>query len=235
MTTDIFIKTYTADVPWLAESLKTIRKFWSGHRNVVIVCPPKDGEAVRHYAKMDNEKVIEVEEGQHVGYIFQQACKLNAGAYTDADLIVYSDSDCLWHTPTTPGDFIVDGKPLLLFTDYSELGGVPWKKPTELFIKREVNAEFMRRHPLVYPRKVLKAMDKWCVAHHGMPASQLMLNAGAQWGASEFNWMGAYSWFFANDQFTWMDTKIGPIPPARLAQFWSYDGIGPEAQKYLVD
>jgi hypothetical protein len=236
MITDIFIKTYSADIPWLAESLKTIRKYWSGHRNVVIVCPPKDGDTVRHYAKMENEKVIEVAEGNATGYIFQQAVKLNAGAYTDADLIVFSDSDCLWHMPTTPADFMVDGKPLLMFTKYEDVPeAIMWKKPTELAIKREVPAEFMRRHPLVYPRKVLKAMDKWFVAHHGVPASQLMLRAGSAWGASEFNWMGAYSWFYSHDSFTWMDTKIGPVPPARLAQFWSYAGIGPDAQKYLVD
>jgi hypothetical protein len=236
MTTDILIKTYRADIPWLNESLKTIRKFWSGHRNVVIVCPPRDGESVRHYANRPNEICIEVDEGSFPGYIFQQAVKLNGAGYSDADLIVFSDSDCLWHMPTTPGDFIVNGKPLLMFTKWEDVPeAVMWRKPTELAIKRDVPAEFMRRHPLVYPRKTLRKMDRWFVDNHGMAASQLMLQFGQAWGASEFNWMGAWSWFYAHDDFTWLDTKVGPIPPARLAQFWSYGGIGEDAQQYLVD
>ena len=226
MATDIFYKTYRNDIPWLQESLKTLLQHWRGHRQVVIVCPPEDARAVRSICAW--ARVLEVEEKGIRGYIFQQAAKLNAHNYTNADHIVYCDSDCMWIKPTTPSTYIhADGRPYMLYTPYSAVPeALQWKGPTEQALGQEVFAEFMRRHPLVYHKKTLHKMDKWFVAKYGMPASQVMIKFGEPWGMSEFNLMGAWAWYHARDDFHWINTTTDTWEPDHLKQYWSYGGVG---------
>lgn len=233
MTTDIFIKTYRHDFQWLQESLKTIRRFWSGHRNVVIVCPERDVQGLRSFATGGQEKIVGVKETND-GYIFQQAVKLNAHNYTDADHIVYSDSDCLWKAPTRPEHFFRGSKPYMLYTRWEDVPeALMWRGGTEHALKQRTPAEFMRRHPLVYPKSVLKKMDAWFIKNHGVPASQLMLRLGRQWRLSEFNVMGSWAWLHDHDAFYWIDTKAQrhEVPEARLDQFWSYEGVTPQIRE----
>lgn len=222
-TTDIFIKTYHADIPWLRESIRSANRKWSGHRRIVVVCPPELERTVRDVAP--KTKIIPVLEVGS-GYIFQQAVKLNAHNYTDADYIVFCDSDCIWTKPTTPETYIrPDGRPFLLYTPYPSIpDAIHWKAPTENALGHEVFAEFMRRHPAVYKSATLRKMDDWFVQKHGVPASQLMLRMGAHWGASEFNWMGAWAWYHAHEDFHWINTTTEPLPELHLEQFWSYGG-----------
>jgi hypothetical protein len=223
---DIFYKTYTADIPWLKKSLETLRAHWTGYRKVVVVCPPEDERAVRC---LDRDiHTIAVDEGGARGYIFQQAVKLNAHHYTDADYIVFCDSDCMWIKPTTPATYIKpSGKPELLYTPYENVPEAQqWKAPTERALKREVFAEFMRRHPAVYHKKTLHKMDQWFLKEHGLPASQFMLQFGPDWGLSEFNLMGAWAWYHAHEDFHWVNTTKDTWEPDHLKQYWSYGGVG---------
>lgn len=226
MTVDLFYKTYRPDIPWLKESLKTLRQHWSGHRQIVVVCPPEDERRVRGLG--GDLQVIPVDEKGIRGYIFQQAVKLNAHHYTDADYVVYCDCDCMWLKATTPRTYIrSDGKPEMLFTPYEAVPeAVQWKGPTEAALGHEVFAEFMRRHPLVYHKKTLHKMDKWFMKTHGMPASQFMLKHGEGLGMSEFNLMGAWSWYHDHDAFHWINTTTDTWEPDHLKQYWSYGGVG---------
>lgn len=226
MTLDIFYKTYRADIPWLKESLRTLEQHWRGHRNVVIVCPPGDANDVRALGR--KARVIPIEEHGIHGYIFQQAVKLNAHNYTDADYILFCDSDCIWIAPTTPSTYIrSDGKPELLFTPYSSVPeAIQWKAPTEAALGHEVFAEFMRRHPAVYRKQTLHKMDEWFVKKHGVPASQFMLKFGRQLGLSEFNLMGAWTWYHAHEDFHWVNTTTDSWEADHLRQYWSYGGVG---------
>jgi hypothetical protein len=225
MKVDIFYKTYRNDLPWLEKSLQTLRQFWSRHRRVVVVCPPEDEAKVRGFGR--DLKVIPVHEKGIRGYVFQQAVKLNAHHYTDADYVVYCDSDCMWLKPTTPETYIkANGKPEMLYTPYESVPeATQWKGPTEQALGHEVFAEFMRQHPLVYHKKTLHKMDKWFVKKYGMPASQVMIKFGPDWGLSEFNLMGAWAWYHAHDDFHWVNTVTDAWNNDHLKQYWSYGGV----------
>jgi len=226
MIVDILYKTYRADIPWLNESLKTLRRYWSGHRRVVVVCPPEEVESVRRVA--GDTHIVPVDEQGIRGYIFQQAVKLNAHHYTDADYVVYGDCDCMWIRPVSPETYIrKDGLPEMLFTPYEAVPeAIQWKRPTETALQHEVFAEFMRRHPLVYHKRTLHKMDKWFLEKYGMPASQLMLRHGQDWGLSEFNLMGAWAWYHAHEDFHWINTTTDSWSPDTVKQYWSYGGVG---------
>lgn len=86
-------------------------------------------------------------------YLGQQATKLLADTFSDADYICHVDSDCIFFRPTSPQDFIVDGKPRVLMQSCELLAGHrPWQRPTEKFLGFPVFDDFMRQPPFTFPR-----------------------------------------------------------------------------------
>jgi hypothetical protein len=137
VTTGIFIKTCLKDLCWLRFCLESIGRFGSGFESVVIVADSDCREEMSKLPQIGQEVVL-VDMWAN-GYIQQQWVKLHADLYCKADTILFVDSDCVFHTPFSPADFIVDGKPLLLKTRYGTLGdGDVWQKITESFCGWEI-------------------------------------------------------------------------------------------------
>lgn len=223
MTTDIFIKTFWKDIEWLKVCLKSITKFVSGFDNVVIVAPLKEQDLYKGL-NFTLEKVLYINEPTTDGYTWQQAVKLNAHHYSSADRILYVDSDCVFIKPVTPEYFLSGDKPYMLFTPYDKLGKVPWRSGTEFVLGRPVPFEFMRRHPMMYPREVLEEFAEFILKRFGMSVTDFMLENCAKHSLSEFNILGAFAYYYMNDRFVWMNTEDGKHPPDCLMQFWSYSG-----------
>jgi hypothetical protein len=225
MRADIFIKTYAGDVGWLAQCVKHLRHYAQGFRRIVVVAPPEIEGQVRGSGLLAEDLLIKLNEPED-GYIFQQQCKLNAHNFTDADYVCFVDSDCLAKRHFRPEDFFVNGKPHFLYTPWENLDASAhhWRAGTETVLRQSVPYEFMRRHPAFYPRHVLQGIDAWFQSTHHLAASQFMRQHGRALGLSEFNIMGAWSWFYRRDDFTWLSTVTDSFPPDFVEQFWSYGG-----------
>lgn len=202
MKTTFFIKTYQADFKWLQYSLRSIQKFATGFSGVTVVVPrgekPPTGAA---------EEVFEVDEYFNP-YLFQQWIKLNADAYSDAEMFTFMDSDTIFTRPISPDLLLEDRKPIWHYTPYSSIpsgDGQTWKKPTEDFMGREVPNEFMRRHPMTIPRWALISFRQWVMRTKGHSLENYIRNqAGGNF--SEFNCIGAYLWFYHHDRIAWNNT-----------------------------
>lgn len=203
MTCDIVIRSWLNDFEWLKYSLRSIQRFATGFRNVIVIVPngqvPPTGVS---------EKVFYVHESGE-GYMRQQVSKLYADAFTDAEFMAYLDSDTIWTHPVTPDDLIVDRRKVRwLYTPYSSLTGDEsrtWVEPTGKVMKQSVGNEFMRRHPLVAPRWALESFRQWMWREHGMSLeSYVMAQPNREF--SEWNALGAYLWFHHHDKVHWMNT-----------------------------
>lgn len=237
-TCDILIKSYPPDYERLRYCLRAIDKFASGFRRVVVVIPD-DPEVIGFGMGMSNPdcRTVRVPESG-CGYLFQNACKANAHEYSDADFILFIDSDTVLTRPVTPETFMRDGKPLWLITPYAHLeagiaelsranagfhcGVMTWKAITEKFIGQPVEYEFMRRFPMLIPRSLHKAAAAFCQAHHGQRLTDYILSQPAK-EFSEFNALGALAYYRARDQFSWLDTTKEPLPELVAIQKWSHD------------
>ena len=100
MNVDIFIRTYEKDLEWLKYALKSIHLHVTGYRNIVITIPNAS-----LLSGCSVEKVIQVKDLKD-GYLGQQLTKMTANLYTDADAIVFWDSDVIACEPES----IVTGK-----------------------------------------------------------------------------------------------------------------------------
>lgn len=228
MTTAIFIKTWSGDLPWLEYCLHSIRKHSSGISEVVIAADLSCIEDVFPIA--GDAKVYPVADWDN-GYIQQQWVKINADLYTDADQILFVDSDCVFHTPFTPESFMRENKPVLMKTRYGNLGGAEaWHVITERFCGWPIEFEYMRRLPWMYRADSLKNFRAMFtdLYHH--------LRSLKDRSFSEFNALGAFIERFESEKYYVTDTEVW-IPDSVAKQFWSWGGITPaiksEIEGYL--
>jgi len=224
MTTAIFIKTWSGDLPWLGYCLQSIRKYASGISQVIIAA---DVSCVDDVYPMSCDAIVVPIPDWNNGYIQQQWIKLNADQYADADQILFVDSDCVFHTPFSPESFMRDGKPVLMRTHYGNLGGAEaWKGITEKFCGWPVEFEYMRRLPWMYRSESLfnfRAM---------FPNLHSHLRSLSDRSFSEFNALGAFIDRFENEEYYVTDTEVW-IPEPVAKQFWSWGKISKEIQEEI--
>jgi hypothetical protein len=229
MTTDIFIKTYPGDFPWLDFCFRSIDKFARGFRRVIVVSP----EQIPYHPKNVNFEVVLIPDASN-GYLWQQVIKLNADKYTDADYICFMDSDTMFIKRGTPEDLFDEVSPIChqpkcMMTPYTEIQ-TPWKPITEKFLGLPVNYEFMRRFPLTYPNFLFRMLRKFCKAKHGKDIDDYVMENDF----SEFNALGAFAWEFYPGALSWIDTSVIPPehwPPLIVKQSWSKGGITDETRR----
>lgn len=231
-TIDIFIRTYSDDLKWLSYSLKSIHKFCTGFRDIIIVIPESQLNLLQGF-NLTREKIITCPLYKD-DYLGQQVTKLYADEYSDADYILYTDSDTLFTIPSDAKDFIRDGSPLILKTKYEKAEtAIAWKAVTEKALGFKVDFEFMRRLPFCYHSSTLKSLRVYMKEKHGEELEKyIKVQHNRQF--SEFNVVGAFADKFEQDKYTFQDTDDG-LPTLYVRQFWSWGGLTQEVMLEIED
>ena len=225
MNVDIFIRTYEKDLEWLKYALKSIRLHVTGYRNIVITIPDES-----LIAKSSDYVVIQVEDLKD-GYLGQQFTKMNAHLYTDADAVVFWDSDVMACEPVDISEWFVGDKPIVYKTLYTSIE-TPWKPITEKAVRFSVEWEYMRRMPLVYFTDTIAASSNWIENKHRVTVRKY-LNSQPYRTFSEFNAIGAYAEKFESDRYAFIDTDTNEIPKNKVHQFWSWSGLNSNDLKQI--
>lgn len=210
----IFIKSYEKDFKLLYYALKSIQLNVKGNYDVLLMLD-NGHELPEHFKEvLNNVRVVYVErEGK--GYLFQQWCKISAHKFTNSEYIMFSDSDCIFDHEINVDDFIVDGKPEILYTDYEKTPDAKiWKHSTESFIKEPVQYEMMRRNCLIYHRSTLAAIEQY-----EPNLKYIILNSEH---FSEFNAMSVYAWKYERDKYNFVNTDNWEYTKPKGEQLWSW-------------
>ena len=211
---DIFYKSYSKDFWLLYISLDTLKKNVTGYSNVIILIPEHEKELFDTRNLPDRTLVHYVKEYGD-GYLFQQACKLNAHNYCYSEFIMYSDSDCIYTRPVNLQDYINNGRPEILYTDYKLVAdAICWQVPTETMMGHPVQWEFMRRNNGVFHRSTLENINQW------KPGLETIVMSAARF--SEFNFLGAYAFDFETEKYTFINTEAWQYTPPMADQIWSH-------------
>jgi hypothetical protein len=235
MILDLFIRTYPKDFAWLNYALKSIHKYVTGYRNI-IVCSP-DISGLQH---LTAEKVFRCDDLPD-GYVGQQYTKLNAWRYTDADFITYWDSDVVatepiyvWTEYFQSGlsnecsglDEMVTQYPIIWKTPYSVLPREAqiWQPVVEKWLGFKPEYEYMRRMPLTYHRDTVQ--ECWSYLG-GLRLGEYMRQAPHR-EFTEFNILGAYAEAYDHEDYIFKDTEVEAPPPNKVVQSWSWGGMTPD-------
>jgi hypothetical protein len=220
---DIFIRTYHKDLDFLQYCLRSIQKFVTGYNEIIICIPEADAHLLDSW-NLTQELIIKWDVVCENGYIDQQISKLKAHEMSDADYILYVDSDVCFTTPTDLSEFFIDGKPYLMKTRYELVGdAICWKETTEDIIGMTLEYEYMRRIPILFSRHTLR-MVSLKIDIDGLAKLDRL---------SEFNLLGAYAALMETDKYHIINTEFDPLPKQVAIQGWSWGGLTEEVKQQL--
>ena len=216
MKVDLFIKSYLNDFKLLRYALLSIEKNVTGYNNVILLIPEKDKYEFDTRILPPRTLIHYVNE-YGKGWLYQQWCKVNASTYSDANYILFSDSDCIFTKPINVQDYI--GTPEILYTSWDKVGdAIVWRKPTEQIMGEVVPFEFMRRNCLLYHRSTLVELNTY---RHNLEGSIMSSER-----FSEFNLIGAYAFKFERDKYNFINTDEWTYTEPKAVQLWSHGAKG---------
>ena len=157
LTVDLIIKTYPPDYDWLVYAFRSLKRV-RGYRNVVLLLEeqyPEPPGLPTNAVIARSRRYVGTDYPSDLGAAIES---LHSWAYTDADRLVFFDSDCVWtrdiDIQTEP--IINIEKPIVLWRAWEE-GAAFLREPTARTLGYEPARETMCRYPFCYPRGVLKA------------------------------------------------------------------------------
>lgn len=257
MKTSILIVTCEKHFHWLKWCLKSIAKFATGFHEVVIGVPSDtDWRKVLNFCSGYDGKVFlrfyHFDDWPGRGFLRHMDRIIYADQIClEADFILHMDSDCIFAEPVTPGDYFVDGKPVLMFGSYDwvSVRFNPWRKPASesyfLYWKKAVEAclggvslnEFMRRHPAVHYRETYQMTRESIEKHTGWECSEYIRSMRNEFPQSvcEFNTLGEVAWRRLHDGYHWVNQETEGRPHDKLIEFWSHGPIDKEQELTWTD
>jgi len=225
LTCDLFIRSYWKDLGWLQLCLAAIERYCGGFRSVIVVVPRSTGPWLRRLPALAAAARVELCCDYRDDYLGQQATKLMADTWTEADFICHLDSDCIFCRPTTPEDLIVAGRPRIFMSPCSRLGRHwPWRRPTEDFLGWPVSHSFMQRPPFTFPRWIYGELRAHAAAVHGVDLERYVTCQPPR-GFSEFNVLGAFAHARHRDDFVWIEDGGADADPPPCRWYWSWGGL----------
>jgi Family of unknown function (DUF6492) len=246
MKSEILIVTYAKDLEWLELSLQSIQKFATGFECVKVSVPIAELDQfirLENKYKTADHRPIQIKhyhEYPNKGMVNAQVMKLYADVLCpDADFIFHIDADCLFHEAVSPSDYIVEGNPVLICTEYDK---IPEGRAEHIWRSNAMNAlnlgkqdvpyETMQRHPGVFKRNLYPILRSWIERVHKTPFHQYVLEQRNEFPQSfaEFPTIGALAIYLDRKENTKnyevfvksINDEPHPSKKHKLTQFWSH-------------
>lgn len=237
MIVDIFIKTYHKDFQWLKYCLKSIDKFASGFRNIIIVSDNDDhlipndyliSNCKVFYVSIPKKQPIYVDHG--IGYLWQQCIKLSWYNYTDADAVLVMDSDEMFTCPTNPEHFKSHFKFNWFYRDWKDAGsGICWKESTDKLLQIDTAYEAMCITGFILCRDTTIALKNALCSIHGTNDIWEVLLKYNMTTMSEFNVFGSFVHHFDRKEYSQIyDKDLSKYHNITILKSWSWGGLNKE-------
>jgi len=242
MITDIFIRTYKRDFTLVKCTLYSILKYVTSFRSIIITVRNKEYNELINTLKIeqffinnsDKFKIIPVPNfNDNMDYFGQQITKLYADVYTNAEYIMFLDSDCVFYDnfDIQKEMFDQDEKVILLVEKWENLPKKydVWKTFLQV-CDFKTEFEFMRRVPLIYPSKILKNLRDYMSSKHKIKFTDVCLQIYNSTDTylpykyfSEFNLLGAYSYIYEPNYFNFIPQNNVSSIPLKQVQHYDFD------------
>lgn len=233
MICDILIRSYWRDFAWLSYSLRSIARYCSGFRQVILVVPESSHDWLRQHPPLPSSIELVICKDYPDDYLGQQVTKLQADHYSDADFICHVDSDCIFNRPTRPQDLIPSGRPVCYTRPVSELPRHwPWTRPTTEILGWQPTLDFMQYPPFTYPGWLYPEVRNWCQQQHEVSLEQWVMSRPPR-GFSEFNLLGAYAHRYYRDHMCWRSRAALSSELQHCLWFSSWDGLNAESRRQI--
>jgi hypothetical protein len=232
MSTDIFIKTYYKDFIWLEYLLRSIKKFASGFRKIVIISdddghllPEKFKEIFDYtviYVKVPN---VNKHFDHGIGYIWQQCIKLEWYKYTDADSVIIFDSDEMLSCNTTPDSFKTNGKYNWFYREWKDAASaIVHKESTDKFIRYNTEYESMCISGFYFTLNASQKLNEYLNIHYGSSDLLYIMNKLNLSALSEFNIYGNFIHKIQHSDYNYLYDTTAAFNHS-IIKSWSWGGL----------
>lgn len=247
LTTDLFLVTYPKDYPWLEFLFKSINRYVTGFRKLIVVLEEQDGDEIPFQLSMYGPDAWEMKTcrnyrgTEYPGYTGQAVEKLRAWSYTNADRIFILDSDLVF---TRPVDLETDAraniqKPVVIYRPWEEAGEAKCWHPSTVELLGNAPFETMCCHPFIFPGWMLHRLWEELGGEEKLLQNPPRDDRGAPC-ISDFNVMGNFAIRMHDeadhDLVTTCNHHAITIPPNFVHQFWSHHTVDhPEVRAKLKE
>ena len=230
LTVDIIVKTYPTDYDWLVYLWRSFSRV-SGYRNIVVLLEeqyPIPPGLPSNAVVARTRRYVGTDYPSNLGSVVE---RLRAWSYTDADRIVYVDSDCMWSRDVdlqTDPTINIE-KPVVLWRTWGEAEGAAFlREATAQTLGYMPKFETMCRYPFCYPREVVKACWDWCGGEeriYNLSTKEERESAGVPpycrtLSPTDWDTLGNYAIDHRPGSIT--ATHVKDAGPRCIEQFWSW-------------
>lgn len=237
MNAELFIVSYRRDFRYLVYCLRSIDKF-AKEFGLTLVVPDRDFEEAVALCRQTPEIPTHIVSGQEwpgQGMLWHFYEILFADERSPkADVFLHIDSDCVFTEPVYKSDYIVNGKPLLLFESFASLGPkhpeiLRWRDCTRQCLPFEPLYETMRRHPEVYHRGLYKRTRELIEFKVQESLESYLKKQRNEYPQSfcEHVTLGNVAIHEFSELYELYDLEKKPWPEPKLAQAWSHREVQP--------
>lgn len=208
MKVSIVTITFDRDLEYLKYHLKSIEKFCQGyHENIVVIDDhANDCVQTQRYLESIGQKYFINREAKKIkhGYIRQQYMGYYMDKYLDqeTDYVCCADTDNIFTGHHDPSVYFYNNKPVMLMQKWSDMPNLVFQDSTNSALGFDVNYNFMRRMPLVYPLSIFKKIRSFLELQHNCTIQEYFKNIEL---CAEYCIWGAYANKFLTDEFHWVD------------------------------
>lgn len=247
MNCEIFLRSYLKDREWCVFALRSINKFCRGFSGVTLIVADYDADGFKELERYTTADQLPVRLVTYPGNRPKAMLECMAQlCYADqfcphADLILHTDSDCVFKRPVTPESFMTDGKPQLLIRTFESLRGQPpacWEAPTSAALGIPASHEVMARHPAVHWRMLYPSLRQRVKSIHNKDFHDYAVGFENKfpWGFAEFPALGMWALATMEGSYHIIDVsgvpedEIGIKYKDKLYQGWTHFGAGADDQ-----
>lgn len=250
---EIFIKTCQKDHVWLGFCLSSINKYAKNFTGITILTDTDHYNVKDHASKITTMPIrfrhLEVPQIVHncyngIGYLWMQSVKLNWHKFSDSDVILQIDSDCILTSTLTPEIYLSNNKYRWWVRPWSVAKlAIVHRKPLNKFLGCSSKYEHMLFNGWVLEKNTTIAFHEWVQKHHGCTWWEyLVYKTNNDWvgkitdpdissyirgrprGSSVYNAFGGFLEIYEDTKkYYEITTDSDIIPP--IKQYWSWGGI----------
>lgn len=235
MNIDIFIRTYQKDFYLLNYSLRSIIDNVYGFNNIIICVKEHEFDLLKLFLEQnnfigDNIKIVtdinyDILYQQHTNpdYCGQQISKMLVDNWSNANYVMYVDSDIIFFNHVDVKDFFNDDNkikyPVRLWEDTGT--ATIWKNCLD-YLGITKKYEFMCTLPLIFPINIMKKCRNFIELKTNLPFVDACYYIYDNFGFSEFNIMGSILYEDSDVCFT-NALELIEFNMTHFKQFWSYE------------
>lgn len=249
--TEVLIISCARDFEWLVLALRCAGKHLSGFQGFTVAHPNAEQERFKPLLDQFNIRLHGYDEVPGKGHIQHMAVMASADTFLPAGTKYFltTDSDGMFHTPSTPEHFAWDDKPYWIIRSWDSLitedprnpgskvisDNMQWRGPTAAQLGFDPPVFSMCMNVQLMPLDLLPHYRSHISSIQRIDFFQYMLSGRNNFPPDrmDFTALGAFFYQFYRDRFRWFDVSNPPYPKDRKKAFWSWGGITPEIRSEI--